>query len=112
MKSAVHLAHYELGNVRRKEEIAEKDKRINELEQELANVKEHHAKIISEKAYQHFNRIRECEAGYANLLENHRQEMKAVKKEMANMRNVHNSFLESYAEASLDALRNTAKSNN
>ena len=109
MKSAVQLANYELGNVhgRTEEDSTEKDHRIQELEQELANIKEQHAQVMSEKAYQHFNQIRECEEGYNKFVQSHRQEMRELKKEMETMRHVHTTFLESYAEASLDALRNT-----
>jgi hypothetical protein len=106
MKCAVQLANYEIGSLRSKEkDIAIKDKRIQELEKELATVKEQHAQVMSEKAYQHFNQIRECEEGYAKFVESHRQEMKELKSEMETMRHVHTTFLESYAEASLDALR-------
>lgn len=107
MKSAVQLANYELGNLHGRKEMnsAKKDHRILELEQELANVKEQHAQAMSDKAYQHFNQIRECEEGYAKFVQSHRKEMSELKKEMETMRQVHTTFLESYAEASLDALR-------
>ena len=115
MKSAVQLANYEIGNVqgrKNEEESVERDKlhqRIQQLEQELTNVKEHYAQVMSEKAYQHFHQIRECEEGYARFVQSHKSEMNELKNEMETMRNVHATFLESYAEASLDALRKQRK---
>lgn len=109
MKSAVLLANYELGNVQglKEEDSAGKDHRIQELEQELENVKEQHAHEMSQKALQHFDQIRVCEEGYNKFVQSHRQEMRELKKEMETMRHVHTTFLESYVETSLDALRNT-----
>eukprot|EP00584_Thalassiosira_punctigera_P011835 CAMPEP_0172547550 /NCGR_PEP_ID=MMETSP1067-20121228/17053_1 /TAXON_ID=265564 ORGANISM="Thalassiosira punctigera, Strain Tpunct2005C2" /NCGR_SAMPLE_ID=MMETSP1067 /ASSEMBLY_ACC=CAM_ASM_000444 /LENGTH=742 /DNA_ID=CAMNT_0013334649 /DNA_START=27 /DNA_END=2255 /DNA_ORIENTATION=+ len=134
MKSAVKFALYEIGKNRPsllegggkqksesqsakievKKKETEKDKRVKELEEQLASEKEKHAKEIKALEDQHFNETKECEHEYtefvSKLLKSHRKEMNELKRSMKDMQSVHKTFFDSYVEASLDIMRDSSES--
>jgi len=140
MKSAVSFALYEIAKNRQgmlsagaaknskppaatikaameaKKKETEKDERIKELEQQIASEKEKHATEIKALEDRHSNENTECENEYtefvAKMLKTHRKEMNELKRGMKDMQNVHKTFLDSYVEASVDALRNNYGSPN
>ena len=91
-----------------------KDKQINQLEQELASTKLKHASLISSIEDQHAAETKDNATKYtdfvAKLLKSHRGEMEEQRNSQKRMQDVHKTFLESYVEASVDALRNNCES--
>mmetsp|Transcript_11849 Transcript_11849/g.25656 ORF Transcript_11849/g.25656 Transcript_11849/m.25656 type:complete len:142 (+) Transcript_11849:1863-2288(+) len=140
MKSAVNFALYEIAKNRQnllsagtaqnrkpaaativatmeaKKKETEKDERIKKLEEQLASEKEKHATEIKALKDRHNNENKECDNEYtefvAKMLKTHRKEMNELKRGMKDMQNVHKTFLDSYVEASVDALRNYSGSPN
>lgn len=130
MKSAVELACYEIrrevnqankrsdGGAAGGSAVAAapegKEGRVAELERELAKVRADHASKVSKMKEEHLKEMRSREDKYVNfvakLQKSHRLEVDELKREKRSMMSVQKTFLESYVEASLDALRSTSES--
>ena len=134
MKSGVDLAVHELGGGTSSDVVKSPDAKaaakddggrkakedhlgeakIKALQKELSKTKAKHAKEISSLKEQHKKEAEESEKKYndfvANLTKSHRKQVNDLKREMKSMENVHKTFLDSYVEASLDALRSASES--
>jgi len=100
MKSAVELAIHAF---KRENNTTAKDQRIKELERALSKQREEHAEELKHHNANYTNFV-------AKLIKSHRKEIDAVRKEMNKMQSVHKTFIDSYVESSLDALRNISES--
>ena len=101
MKSAVELAIHAFK--RENNDTTAKDQRIKELERALSKQREEHAEELKHHKANYTNFV-------AKLIKSHRKEIDAVRKEMNKMQSVHKTFIDSYVESSLDALRNISES--
>jgi len=97
-----------------KDHEKEKDLKIKKLEEELHVTKLQHAKQMSAMKDRHLDETKDCESNYtkfvSKVIKSHRKEVNDLRKDMKTMNNVHATFLESYAEASLEELRNNCES--
>lgn len=97
-----------------KNKLGHNSKRVKELEEELAMMKQKHEEDVAAIKSKHVKETKKTEKNYADfvskMVKSHRKEINSLKKSLKEKESSHKAFLESYVEASVDALRNYSDS--